>query len=351
LWFGGWERKNKTFSMAIGPISDSHRQISVVEPLSPAFEYVKKVLFQPFDIGKWFVLGFCAWLAQLGESGGGGGNFGGNNFNSHNNNNYASQESAREWLERAREYIMGNLNWLVPLAIFLILFVLALWIVMLWLNCRGKFMFLHCVALNKGEIVEPWNRFAAHGLSLFWFRLALGLVGMILILPILGVGAVLVLKMIFQGMPVISLILALVGLSLIIVCVAIVLGLIQKFTIDFVVPIMYLRGVKCLDAWRELWGLLCAQPGLFTLYILFQIVIGIAISFLVVVVMIITCCVCCLIFIPYISTVLLLPIFVFKRSFSLYFLRQFGPEYDVFPPPPPTPAAPTGLQPVPGQPV
>ena len=34
-------------------------------------------------------------------------------------------------------------------------------------------MFLYCVALNRAEIAEPWNRFETQANSLFWFRLAL----------------------------------------------------------------------------------------------------------------------------------------------------------------------------------
>jgi hypothetical protein len=59
--------------MTIGPVTNSHREISVTEPVSPALERVKTMLFKPFDLGKWFTIGFCAWLAFLGESGGGGG--------------------------------------------------------------------------------------------------------------------------------------------------------------------------------------------------------------------------------------------------------------------------------------
>lgn len=45
----------------------------------------------------------------------------------------------------------------------------------------------------------------------------------------------------------------------------------------------------------------------------------------------VTCCLAgCLMMLPYIGTVLLLPILVFKRAYSLYFLGQFGPQYDVF---------------------
>jgi len=335
--------------MAIGPISDSHRQISVVEPLNPAFEHVKRVLFQPFDIGKWFVIGFCAWLAQLGESGGTNFNYSGTHSGSSSNN--VSAESIRGGLEKAREYVIGNLYWLVPVAICAFLFLMALWVLILWLNSRGKFMFLHCVALDKAEVVEPWNRYAGPANSLFWFQLALGLISMVLIFPLLGITGVLILKMILHGEPIIGAILAIAGIVMFIVLWMIVFALIHKFTVDFVVPIMYLRGGKCLDAWGEFWKLLCAQPGLFTLYILFQIVIGIAIGVIVLFAFVLTCCIaCCLAAIPYIGTVLLLPIFVFKRSFSLYFLRQFGLNYDVFPPPPAPPTA-TGLQPLPSQPV
>ena len=64
------------------------------------------------------------------------------------------------------------------------------------------------------------------------------------------------------------------------------------------------------------------------------------------VVLVTCCCAGCLMALPYLGTVLLLPVLVFKRSYSLYFLAQFGPEYDVFPPPPPAPPSP-GLPPMP----
>ncbi len=45
---------------------------------------------------------------------------------------------------------------------------------------------------------------------------------------------------------------------------------------------------------------------------------------------IVTCLTCCIAAIPYVGTVILLPVFVLLRSFSLLFLRQFGPDYDVW---------------------
>jgi hypothetical protein len=43
---------------------------------------------------------------------------------------------------------------------------------------------------------------------------------------------------------------------------------------------------------------------------------------------------------PFVGTVLLLPVLVFKRAYPLYYLAQFGPQYDLFPVPPALPAQP-----------
>lgn len=328
--------------MPIGSISDSHRQISVVEPVSPALEHVKRMLFKPFDLGKWFTIGFCAWLAYLGESGGVHGNFGGGN----NVTNGHAEQSVEHFCNQTRDYVVANLSWLIPLAVGLFVFCIALWMLMLWLNCRGKFMFLHCVALDKAEVSEPWNKFAEVANSLFWFRLVLGVIGMVVMLPLLIFDIVLIVGIISHT-PDVGAIMAAVGLGFLLFIVVIFFALIQKFTTDFVVPIQFLRGGRCLDAWKELWQLLCAHAGLFTLYILFQIAIAMAIGAIVFFTVLITCCIAgCLMAIPYIGTVLLLPVLIFKRAYSLYFFRQFGAAYDVFPPEPPAPA-PTGLQPLP----
>ena len=157
------------------PPSAAPRPINVVEPVSQALHHVTQMPFQPFDLGRWFVIGFCAWLAFLGESGGGGvhgpGGGGGHGGNG---------GDIRRDLEQARDYILANLDWLVPLVATVVIVGLGLWLLVLWLNSRGKFMFLHCVALNRAEVSEPWRQFARQGNSLFLFRLCLALLGMVL---------------------------------------------------------------------------------------------------------------------------------------------------------------------------
>jgi hypothetical protein len=45
-----------------------------------------------------------------------------------------------------------------------------------------------------------------------------------------------------------------------------------------------------------------------------------------------TCLTCCLAAIPYLGSVILLPLLVFDRAYPLYFLEQFGPEWRFFGP-------------------
>jgi hypothetical protein len=319
--------------MSIGPVTTPPREISVAEPVSPALERVKRILFQPFDLGKWFVIGFCAWLAQLGE-GGTGGNF---NFNSGSHQNY-NEDNFRHDLGRARDYILDHLNWIVPLVAVLVVIGLALWLVFLWLNSRGKFMFLHCVARDKAEVAKPWHDLANEANSLFLFRIVLGLASIIFTLPLLIVAIVIVGRMFVAGRFVANGIIQAVGFGFSFFCAAIAFAIIRKLTLDFVVPIMFLRRNRCLSAWKELGTLVSGYVGTFILYFLFQIVLALAILVMVLGVIIITCCIAgCLMALPYVGTVLLLPVIMFKRCYSLYFLAQFGPDYNVFPPQPPLP--------------
>ncbi|MFO1513078.1 MAG: hypothetical protein U1F83_09235 [Verrucomicrobiota bacterium] len=98
---------------------------------------------------------------------------------------------------------------------------------------------------------------------------------------------------------------------------------------------MFLRRNKCLEGWRELRRLFTGNVGNFILYFLFQIVLGMVIGTMVLIVVLVTCCIAgCLMLLPFLGTVLLLPVHVFNRAYSLHFLAQFGPEFDVFPPEP-----------------
>jgi hypothetical protein len=304
-------------------------KISVIEPISPAIERVKTVLFRPFDMGKWFVIGFCAWLAFLGSGGGGGG---GPNFNFGGGQQRHGAEF-QEAFHNAKEVVIDNLFWILPLVIVVIVVGIIIGLVITWLSSRGHFMFLHCVALNKAEVINPWHKFKKQGNSLFLFRIVLGLISFACIMLLVAILAVIAVLMFAGGggpNPIGIILVVLLSLCLIFPT-AIVFFLVKKFTLDFVVPIMYLRQGTCMTAWREFWQVLGANKGKYALYILFQIVIGIAIGAIVLTGICVTCCCLgCILAIPYIGTVVMLPLLIFTRSYTLLYLRQYGPNFDVF---------------------
>ena len=321
--------------------------MSVTLPVGQAMDRVKKVLFQPFDVGKWFVIGFCAWLACLGE---GGGSPGGFHFGGHHGR---GAQSIRAAFEEARDYVLHNLAWIVPLAIALVVASVAVWLILMWLSSRGRFMFLHCVALNAAEVRVPWIQFAPEANSLFLFRLVISLIGLVLMFPLVGGLVLVVLRMVFRNAVSPGGLLLAVALVFIMIAVGIVFWIIGRLTKDFVVPLQFLRRSRCLDAWRELGGLARGNLGNLVLYFLFRIVLAISIAVVVVVAVLATCCIAgCLFALPYLGTVFLLPILVFERAYSLHYLAQFGRDYDVFsgitfPLPPSTPLRPPRRGPVP----
>ncbi|MHC4666095.1 MAG: DUF7544 domain-containing protein [Planctomycetota bacterium] len=298
--------------------------ISVIDPISPAIDRVKLILFQPFDLAKWFVIGFCAWLAYLGQRG--------FNFNFR----FPLRGSGHQTNLPAQLQEVFGIHLPLIIAIGAALFVLgiAIMIVCLWLSSRGHFMFLHCVALNRSEVKLPWYKFREQGNSLFLFRLAVGIIFFLCL--VLFIGAIVLFIALFRAGNVrstVSVVVAIVLLMFVLLPVGICFALILKFTRDFVVPLMYLRTCTCVDAWHEFWPLLTSNKGGFTLYILFQIVIALAIGAIVAAAGLLTCC--CgfvLLAIPYIGTVLMLPLLIFSRAYSLLYIRQFGPRFDVFGP-------------------
>ncbi len=124
--------------------------VSVVEPLTPAIERVKTVLFRPFDLGKWFVIGFCAWLAELGKheggSGSGEGGRGDGVFQRTDEGILADiVRETNEGVAFVREYAEANLAWIIPAAILVSIIVVGLWLLITWLSsqiplaCTNKF--------------------------------------------------------------------------------------------------------------------------------------------------------------------------------------------------------------------
>lgn len=291
--------------------------ISVIDPIAQAIDRTSEVLFRPFDAGKWMVLGFCAWLAQLAD--GGGGSSGQNWVND-------GDDVGRDFRD-AWEWVLDHLVPVLVIGSIVFVVIMVVWLLLLWLSSRGKFMFLDGVVNNCGAVVEPWHRHREQGNSLFLFRLVFGLIGGFVILGVVMVTLATVWFWVESQMATPVLILTVSALVLAVIAVAVVLGLIGLAIEDFLVPLMYLRGYGVGAAWREFSVLLSSRPGEFILYVVIRLVL----SFVLVLIALTICCAtCCIVLLPYIGTVITLPLWVFKRCYSVSFLSQFGPDFACF---------------------
>ena len=109
---------------------------------------------------------------------------------------------------------------------------------------------------------------------------------------------------------------------------------ISLFLKDFVSALRYKHRVSCGQAWRMFLDVFKTAPLHFVGYCLLVFLIMILFVVAVIFAGFGTCCVgFILLVIPYINVVVTLPAWYTYRAFSLEFLAQFGPDFDVFPKP------------------
>lgn len=295
------------------------------QPLSNAFQRMKKALFQPFDITKWINIGFTAFLAGLTDfgNGGGGGRNSGYKFSDINWDDFFSfPETALEWLT-------SHPLWF-GLIIFGVFFIIIIAMILSWLSSRGKFMFLHNVVNNQDEVVKPWNDYRKEGNSLFWWQFVYGWIifGVFILFFIYCFG---IFKNIHNGLiPDISKFGFIAGMIVIFIALLVITGYISLFLTDFIVPIMYKHRISATKAWSLFLKLFINQMGSFIVYGLFIFVLGIAVAIGVIFIAVLTCCIgLLLIMIPFVGAVILLPVSYTFRAFSIEYLATFGDKFNL----------------------
>lgn len=295
------------------------RKIEIFEPFGAAWDWTRRMLFEPFNLEKWFVVGFAAFLAHL--AGGGGG--GGGGFNPNQVRQVMRGDMRKVTHDHGFELPQWHSHHALGIALCVGLFVLIVVVVFSWLGSRGKFILADCIVRNRAAIVEPWREYRREGDRLFVFTLV---VGMLFLLLIAGGLAPFLIPIVLHHHPMQhhpAYALALAAVISMIVLAGIAFGLISQF----LVPVMYRQRCGPLEAFRQIYSLVCGHLGIFILYLLFFIVLGIASA---IVGCIAACVTCCIAALPYLGTVILLPISVLLTSFPLFFLRQFGPDFDVW---------------------
>jgi hypothetical protein len=310
-------------------------RIQYFEPLSRGISRTKRVLFNPRDLTKWLVVGFTVFLAGLADAG----FFSGMNFS--NNRRNFNIEEVLYFPQKAWEWLGNHPGWVlfIGFAVFII-FVIS--ILITWVSARGKFMFLDNVVHDRSRVAAPWHEYREEGNSFFLCNFLWGIfcfaVGITYIF-----FCFLSLQGLYEGggnnhVLIVPAILA--GLGLFILsAISVFIFLLLR---DFIIPIMYRDRIPTIKAVQKFLPLFLSHflhfigYGIFQLGLRLLIIIGIVIA---------GCATCCIGFliliIPYINAVVLLPIAYAMRCFSIEFLEQFGPEFQIFPKPeiPPAPDA------------
>ncbi len=290
-------------------MNDYTRPISLIDHVVPSLGHTKAILFAPFNLSRWLAIGLCAWLATLVESGG---------------PNFLSEEYSD-----TRNEVQNTLASHPALLGALLIFSIAFTVMAIWISSRGRFMFYHCVLYNSDEVTHPWHYYQHLAASLFRFRLILAIIGILLCIAFMG----LIISAAGPTFQVSDLRQVLLQSAFLMPVLLIILGLLicDMLTNDFVIPVMHKHTLTCTAAWSVVWGTVGASKLNIFLYLLFKAVVTIAVGSAFLLLGLITRnAIYQMLMIPYIGTLVLLPILTFKRAFALHYLRQFGPDFDLF---------------------
>jgi hypothetical protein len=311
--------------------------INFTQAFDSAWDRTHVILFKPFDFGKWCAIGLSAFLAGLLQ--------GGNGFNSSYNTSNFRQDSVYNFtpgtspkfdfhqLTNPISQMMAGLQigLVVLIVVMAVAFIFAVILLVYWLGARGQFMFLDNIVRNRGAISWPWHYYSRQANSLLGFYLLFVAISFAIFLPILALALMLGLPLLQQhrwpeGWEIVgfsALGLAYLGFLL-------VLSFILFIFREFGIALMFRQG---LQAWPAFWAsakLVQRHPGSIAVFVLLRVAISIGVA----VISLILCCFtlpcCCLSQLPYLGTVLLLPVLIYVRCFTLDCLAQFGPEYDVW---------------------
>ncbi|MDP9099738.1 MAG: hypothetical protein M3N48_12220 [Verrucomicrobiota bacterium] len=290
-------------------------QIEILAPFGAAFEWMKAMLFRPFDLVRWLTIAFAAFISG---SWGSGANF------------RWKQWSRGDWsyrFHRHGDFSDGSIPaWLIALIVVGVLLAIVLAFVWLWVTARGRFIFTDCIVKNRAAIAEPWREFRREGNSYFLYSIVVGfgiaflaaVFIMVIVLP-LGLFSDNHDAAINFGLALVPLI----SFGFIFVLLIVLVALISHL----MVPVMYRRRCLAREAFVDVTRLIFHNPAPFALFVLFMIALAIGLALVGTVVM---CATCCIGGLPYINTVLLLPAIVWLAAYRLLFLRQFGDQYDVW---------------------
>jgi hypothetical protein len=273
--------------------------IDVISPINIAYERTQRILF-PINPERWVTIAFGAFLMLP--------LFGGVNFsgNSHNQSN-----------EPASLFVLIVISIIAFIALVFSIF-------LMWLNAYGQFVFLDNLFREKPSISEPWVKYSPQANLLFLFNLGVG--AALLFCFILAMVPVVIIAAI---LPSAFILYAFYGFILFVAALPFYAIWISFYL--FGPAIMYKQGIPPWAAFRITTGFVIKDPLGILLYILAM--FGMLIIYCMALIICVICTLCtlgCLLMIPFVGHLIVLPVTVFFRCYSLEILAPFGAEYDLW---------------------
>lgn len=317
-----------------------------------SFEWTKTVLLRPFNLRKWFFLCIIAILAQ--------------EFSSFNININTPIERQRKTAIQQIKILkdIQQHKWFTPIIIALKIAVFPLMVFLLWLYSRFKFIFLSSVVKNDASIKAPFRENKKTGNSFFKWNILflISIFGIFLLMILILIVGILILK---NPSLIWKISLALLW-GLLILCELIPIVILNVIVLDLILPIMFKDNIGIVNAWKVILPVMKSEKSNFTKYILIKLglmiitAITIGLIFMAVIFslfaqfgilggvlysvsfalpkvirlgyFIFLFLLSLIIFIAIILLMglVLLPIPVFFRTFSLKFLARVDEKYDLF---------------------
>lgn len=303
-----------------------HPKPSVLRAVEAAWEWMIHVLFSPFLLQKWCILGFCAFLAYLGQ-------------NASFHTQFSSHDSFPTELPDIFAISSPRLILIIGIAFLFVLIAVLVLMLIIWLSSYGHFLFLDGVVRNRPAIIAPWKMYKTEARRLCLFRYLLILIDIVVsvaILTALIVSIYTPLRLSIQARDMVGwqsthLLYGIISGSILSLWL-ILMSFVRQILYDFVVPIMYRYRLPILMAWSVVWHECVRRTPLrIILFYMAKALLAFIGFILFFAFSLLTCCLfCCLSSIPYVGAVVILPYTVFMRAYSLFFLRQYGEKWDVF---------------------
>ena len=293
---------------------------SCLSAASQAYNRVVAVLFRPFDIMRWFSMGFCAWLAYIGTQSA---NF--NGMKGEGNSALLKQQvdGLLDKMSNAFAHPGPYESAFAGALIFLCLLV-GLW--MCALRSRGDFMFLHRWYQPDAPVLLCWRAARVAGHELFIWRVYFFVVaGLLFALDGASAYAQIIRPYVAAGKVWNQ---ALVHPTVVCVTAAVLLvigtQLVAHLAKAFVVPVMYWHGVTASRAWLVVFALCNQYPFAVLGYLAYCVVCWFLAALAILAFVLCTCCIGIIpLAMPYVYGVILLPVFLFFRGYAVCFLSQW----------------------------